>query len=245
MTRVFGLLAAGTVLVVSSAAIAQAPPPDPNAPADMQAPPPQPAPVDSAPAVQTAPPPEAPPQAIPPPAYAPGAFPPGQWVTTAQYGQIWMPYGDQYVYRPFYDYGDPYMYVYSQLWGWRWVAAPWVFGVGPVPYWGVYGYARFGWYGRPYYGHVWYGYREGYPVGYRGYVYAHPAYVHPGYTRVYHNEGPVYHSAGGGMVYHNGSGVVVNHPTGGAVYHPAPQTQVYHPQSAPARVTRPAPRREH
>jgi hypothetical protein len=229
MTTLSRLLAASAVLVLSSVVQAQTPPPDPNAPPSeppaVQAAAPDQAPPQAAP--QAAP--EAPPPAsIPPPAYPVNTFPPGQWVMTAQYGNVWMPYGDQYVYRPLFDGGDPSMYVYSPAWGWRWVPAPWVYGVGPAPFWGSYGYARYGWYGRPFYGHVWYGYRDGYPPGYRGYVYTHPNYVHPGYATVYHNNG-------GGTVYHSGGGATVSHS--------GQPAQVYHPQAAAHPITRPPPRR--
>ena len=83
----------------------------------------------------------------------------GQWVYTGQYGWIWMPYGDGYTYQPS-DGGSPDMYVYYPSVGWSWVVAPWVWGWGPQPYFGIYGTARFGWYGYGY-GH-WYGFRGAY-----------------------------------------------------------------------------------
>src|SRR5690242_3218562 len=70
----------------------------------------------------------------------------GQWVYTSQYGWVWMPYGSAYTYLPASAYPD--MYVYAPAFGWRWVVAPWVWGIGPHPYFGVYGWNRFAWYGR-------------------------------------------------------------------------------------------------
>src|ERR1700759_269437 len=72
----------------------------------------------------------------------------GQWVYTQQYGWVWMPYGDQYTYAPTQEGAYPQEYVYYPSYGWTWVAAPWVFGWGASPYWGIYGTAHFGWYGR-------------------------------------------------------------------------------------------------
>jgi len=91
----------------------------------------------------------------------------GQWVYTGQYGWVWMPYGDSYTYQPT-DGGAPNMYVYYPTVGWCWVVAPWIWGWGPQPYFGIYGTARYGWYGYGY-GH-WYGYRGAYANWYgRGY----------------------------------------------------------------------------
>jgi hypothetical protein len=75
----------------------------------------------------------------------PPAVPSGQWVNTWQYGWVWMPYGAPYtaVYG-----SQPVMYVYGPVFGWTWVAAPWVWGWGPWPYFGVAGYAHFCWYGH-------------------------------------------------------------------------------------------------
>ena len=78
---------------------------------------------------------------------APAPAPSGQWVYTSQYGWIWMPYGDAYAYVPVGG-AAPDMYVYYPAVGWTWVVAPWVWGLGPRPYFGVYGFARFAWYGR-------------------------------------------------------------------------------------------------
>ncbi len=70
----------------------------------------------------------------------------GQWVYTSQYGWVFMPYGDEYVYTPPVSTGQPYFYVYYPTFGWRWVVAPWVWGIGPHPYFGRLGAWRFPWY---------------------------------------------------------------------------------------------------
>jgi hypothetical protein len=72
----------------------------------------------------------------------------GQWVYTQQYGWIWIPYGDAYSYVPPSGQGEPYEYVYYPSYGWTWVVAPWIWGFGPWPYFGVYGAVYFGWYGH-------------------------------------------------------------------------------------------------
>jgi hypothetical protein len=59
-----------------------------------------------------------------------------------------MPYGDAYSYVPPEGEGQPYEYVYYPSHGWTWVVAPWIWGFGPWPYFGVYGPAHFGWYGH-------------------------------------------------------------------------------------------------
>ena len=111
----------------------------------------------------------------PPTAVAPAPAS-GQWVYTSQYGWVWMPYGAGYTYLPAGAYPD--MYVYFPVYGWRWVVAPWVWGIGPRPYFGVYGWARFGWYGHGF--GRWYGYRGG-PV-WAGRGWGRPGwYGHPGY----------------------------------------------------------------
>src|ERR1700722_6178154 len=111
---------------------------------------------------QGAPPTEAPPPLpdkppAPPKAAAeptPTTTPPaetGQWVYTGQYGWVWVLYGDEYVYTPPDESGEPYAYLYYPTYGWMWVAAPWVWGVGPLPYFGVAGAWRFHWYRGPAY----------------------------------------------------------------------------------------------
>ena len=78
-----------------------------------------------------------------------------------------MPYDQAYTYvAP--DGAAARMYVYQPRLGWRWVGAPWVIGVGPAPFWGRVGPARFAWYAHPWFGvgvrHGWWGphyYRRG------------------------------------------------------------------------------------
>ncbi len=106
-----------------AAAPADAPPP----------PPPEAAPAEAAPEAQAA---------------ADQAQADGQWLYTDQYGWIWAPYGDQYSSIPSSEDSDPYEYCYEPNYGWTWLAAPWIFGWGPWPYFGYGGVARFGWYGR-------------------------------------------------------------------------------------------------
>jgi hypothetical protein len=120
---------------------------------------------------------------LPAPENGTTAAPPvaGQWVYTDQYGWVWMPYGAQYTYLPPGG-AAPDMFVYYPAYGWRWVVAPWVWGLGPRPYFGVYGVVRFPWYGRGF-GH-WYGFApryhgwvaRGYWVGNR---WASPRFVAP------------------------------------------------------------------
>ena len=102
---------------------------------------------------------------VPAPTESPGPIPevtppesaPGQWVYTTQYGWLWMPYGQNYVYFPVY--GDPCMFVYYPVAGWTWIVAPWLWGWGPVPYFGPSGGSRFGWYGQGW-GRSWRGSRD-------------------------------------------------------------------------------------
>ena len=116
-------------------------PPDTPPPADPPPPPP---------ATRPAPPPT-PPQ--PPPQQK--AADTGQWVHTAQYGWVWMPYGDTYTHVPP-DGSTPSMYVYYPEAGWCWVVAPWLWGWGPMPYFGLLGPRYYGWFGVGF-GH-WYGF---------------------------------------------------------------------------------------
>lgn len=149
-----------------------APPPQDLPPAPQSPEPPQ--TYSAAPDQYSAPAPVAPPA----PVAAPSA--PGQWVYTTQYGWVWMPYGAAYTYLPA---GDAYpdMYVYWPSVGWRWVVAPWVWGVGPRPYFGLYGWARYGWYGHGY--GRWYGFHGAAPVwagrGYGGWARPPVAYSAP------------------------------------------------------------------
>jgi hypothetical protein len=94
--------------------------------------------------------PAAPDQLPPAPVYAPAAVVEpgpvatgGQWVFTAQYGWIYMPYGSRYVNTYA---ASPYAYVYYPSYGWRWLNAPWVVGVGPYPHFGAHGPFAYGWY---------------------------------------------------------------------------------------------------
>ena len=79
----------------------------------------------------------------------------GQWVYTQQYGWVWMPYGDAYSYVPPDGEGEPYEYVYYPAYGWTWVVAPWIWGFGPWPYFGVFGPAHFGWFGHGWWRSPW------------------------------------------------------------------------------------------
>jgi outer membrane lipoprotein SlyB len=90
--------------------------------------------------------------------------PPGEWVFTQQYGWVWMPYGAGYTFTPDYERGDPYMYLYYPAVGWTWVEAPWLWGWGPMPFFGVSRGVRFEWYGHGW-GTRWQGQR---PAHYRG-----------------------------------------------------------------------------
>jgi hypothetical protein len=109
----------------------------------------------------TAPPraqPPAPPPAPPPvqlqaqpqqPAPAPQSAT-GQWVYTQQYGWVWAPYGDQYVYTPNTESAYPSEYVYTPAYGWSWIVAPWIWGWGPRVYFSV-GPRYYGWFHRPHF----------------------------------------------------------------------------------------------
>jgi hypothetical protein len=88
----------------------------------------------------------------------------GQWVDTEQYGWVWMPYGSGYTSLPS-DGGAPSMYVYYPSFGWTWVIAPWIWGWGPMPYFGVAGWTHFGWFGHGF--GRWDGFRGRY-AGYHG-----------------------------------------------------------------------------
>jgi hypothetical protein len=100
----------------------------------------------------------------------------GQWVYTEQYGWIWMPYGTQYTYEGGSDnVAQPYSYAYYPAYGWMWLAAPWVWGWGGYPYFGVVGPWHYPWYRGLYHaGYGWGGYRGGYDhayaSGYRGFA---------------------------------------------------------------------------
>ncbi|HUB07287.1 MAG TPA: hypothetical protein VMB50_09805 [Myxococcales bacterium] len=125
-------------------------------------------PQGTAPTAAPPPPPENPP---PPPAAEGQPAPPttqadGQWIYTGQYGWVWLPYGDEYVYTPEDEVGEPFIFLYEPAYGWRWVAAPWVWGHGPLPYFGKRGPWRFHWYRGPAYrAHV-----PGRPLFHSGYA---------------------------------------------------------------------------
>jgi hypothetical protein len=142
------------LLLAAGVASAQSPSPDVlDDPATSEALQPQttPQPQTAQPAVVPPPPAEQPPPVtaavvgVPPAAQAaPQAN--GQWVHTAQYGWVFMPYGAQYA-TDVAGHG-PYQYCFGPTSGWGWVYAPWIAGWGAAPYFGVYGPGRFGWY-RP------------------------------------------------------------------------------------------------
>ncbi len=91
------------------------------------------------------------PEVNPPTPQQPIAAPAGQWVNTVQYGWLWIPYAQEYTHIP----PDPQVYpdqfVYYPAYGWRWVVAPWVYGYGPSPIWGVLGVRYFAWYSHPWF----------------------------------------------------------------------------------------------
>lgn len=131
------------------------------APAVAATPPATPPPADPPPPPPATKP--APPESAPPDQQKPA--PTGQWVYTEQYGWVWMPYGKDYTHLPK-DGGTPSMYVYyPETAAWCWVTAPWLWGWGPSPYFGVYGAGYYGWYGvglglwcgfaAPYYHYGW------------------------------------------------------------------------------------------
>lgn len=138
-----------------------------------------PSPAQQAPPVaEQAPAPGQPAQPAPPPQQVAAQ---GQWVWSEEYGWIWVPAGaSTYAVG-----GEPYVYIYTPVYGWTWYASPW--GWGPY-YYGVWAHRPWGWryaphvwYGRGwvaprfgayYHGRVgghWGGYRGGYG-GYRGHV---------------------------------------------------------------------------
>jgi len=122
-------------------------PPPPSRAEPAQGPPP---PV-AAPSQTPPPPPGA--QSVAPPGVAPQptAGLTGQWVYTNQYGWLWMPHGQQYTYIPADAQVYPDQYVYYPAYGWRWIVAPWIYGYGPAPYWGLWGPRYFAWYAHPWF----------------------------------------------------------------------------------------------
>jgi hypothetical protein len=136
---------------VTAPALAQPQPPPPlpdeNArpptpPPDAQPPPPPPSPP---PPISQ---PMQPAQTNPPPAPAPSNVN-GEWVYTAQYGWIWIPYDQQYTYVNV-NSGVAFEFAFYPRFGWRWVLAPWVLGLGPGPYF-IHGPRLFAWYRHPWF----------------------------------------------------------------------------------------------
>ena len=113
------------------------------------------APTQAPPSEQPPPPPASPPPRIerarPAPAQPAPPVASGQWVQTQQYGWVWMPYGDQYVYTPEGSGTAPYEYVYTPAYGWSWLVAPWVWGWGPQIRFSVGRPWYFGWYRHPHF----------------------------------------------------------------------------------------------
>lgn len=148
-------------------------PVQPDTPPPAAAPPPPPAGRPSPPA-----------QPVQPSLQKPTAT--GQWVHTAQYGWVWMPYGDTFTHVPS-DGGTPSMYVYYPEAGWCWVVAPWLWGWGPLPYFGLFGPRYYSWYGVGC-GH-WYGFAGPYAHwGWSGRAYWHGGRWNGG-TRFYGGRG--------------------------------------------------------
>jgi len=174
MTRLMGTLTLLTTLASLQAGALPQEAERPRPPAQTQDPQPS---KPSGPEPRDAPPP--PPAALPkPPSESPQGQrrpdnPSGQWVYTEQYGWVWMPYGERYTHLPP-DGSPPNMYVYEPEVGWCWVVAPWLWGWGPSPYFGVLGYRNYGWWGIGL--GRWHGFGGSY--GYRGWV--GPRYWHGG-----------------------------------------------------------------
>jgi hypothetical protein len=179
--RAIAVLAALAANIGTRADEQPAPPPQqPPPPSQWQTTPPPQAPDAPPPAPEATPAP--PPQQDQPQAQAAPA-PSGQWVYTQQYGWIWMPYGANYTSIP-YGYDYPVTYAFQIGIGWSWIAAPWVYGWGPWPYFGVAGAFAYPWYGWGYWR---------YPAAYYPYR-AIPPY-RPGYRPVA-PAGVPYHAGG-------------------------------------------------
>ncbi len=132
----------------------------------------------------------------------------GQWVYTDQYGWVWMPYGDAYSYVPP-NGAVPDMYVYYPAVGWCWLVAPWLWGWGPMPFFGVYGPWHFGWYGHGY--GRWHGFVGHYGnVGWGGRGYWHGGQWH-GYDRVSSGHPASPHQGGSGVSSRSGSRAPAGH----------------------------------
>lgn len=139
-----------------------------------------PAPPEMPPSAPLAQPAQPPPTSQPAPVQTAQPSRNGQWVHTQQYGWIWIPYGDQYVYTPQDTSGSAYPaeYVYYPSYGWTWVAAPWVWNWGPSVYFSIGRPWYFGWWHHPHFigrGIIRHGFVRGFraPVygGYRGAIY--------------------------------------------------------------------------
>ncbi len=136
----------------------------------------------------------------------------GQWVYTQQYGWVWMPYADDFLYVP--PYGPPYAYLYYPLYGWTWVVAPWIYGWGPWPFFGFYGAVHYGWYGRGWWREPW-RWRSYPPAGWGHYPYYRPSPGRPGARPGYVRPSPG--RSGSGPTYRASPGRV-----GGGAMAPAP-----------------------
>jgi hypothetical protein len=159
----FGYARAQMVGPQSQAAQPAAPMPNQSPPAPPQQVPSPPAPAQPVPAAASA------------ANQAQGA---GQWVYTAEYGWLWMPYGSQYTHESADTGIDPDEYAYEPAVGWTWLSAPWLWGWGAAPYYGAYGPWHYPWYGRLAYGwrHPGYGNGLGVGRGYRGSYGVHPGF---------------------------------------------------------------------
>jgi hypothetical protein len=163
--------------------------------------------------------PPAPPEQLPPPPAAQQQQVPavvssgsasGQWIYTSQYGWVWMPYGQQYVYEGVVGDASPYAYVYYPTYGWTWLAAPWVWGWGAYPFFGVVGPWHYPWYRGLYHaGYGWGGYRNyGYRSGFAGYhAGPHAGFGGGGFRGSVGHAAPNYGGGfRGGGAFHGGSG---------------------------------------
>ncbi len=159
-TRSKALVSIGMTAVLGMVALAQEPARNPLPPGTQA--PPAAAPATPPPTEPPPPPPTTlpkPPSEQPPGVHQQKPAADGQWVYTTQYGWVWMPYGDRYTHLPP-DGAPPNMYVYYPEAGWCWVVAPWLWGWGPVPFFGHFGPRYFSWYGVGL-GH-WYGFGDPY-----------------------------------------------------------------------------------
>lgn len=201
-SRALALVAAASSLVIAhpvraigggAAPIEQAQMQTPAEDPDVEA---QAAPAESPPAEPVPAPPSVTPPAPPAqPQPAPADTPPGQWVYTSQYDWVWMPYANRYTWVPPGGWGEPCMYVYGPAFGWTWVVAPWVWGFGPWPFFGVTGPVHFGWWGHGWWRSPWRW--QLVPAPNRpAFVRAPPGFTHrsPGYVH-----GPGFRSGSGPM----------------------------------------------